>query len=720
MNTKTKTSLPPGQPYLSIVVTARNDDHGGNLLHRMQVCVNGLAHQCRKFHLPAELIIVEWNPLPNKKRLSEVIQWPHPLEPLSVRIIEVPNGIHNQIENSDTIPFFQMIAKNAGIRRARGEFVLATNVDIVFSDELMSVLADKSLERDCFYRVDRYDVGSNVIPMDIPFEKQLEFCNENIIRIHGLFGTNKPEHQDSGTGFKIHDNACGDFTLLSRDEWFLLKGYPQLSLYSIHIDSLLVHMAYFRGLIQVILPPPMVIYHIEHELSWAVTQDLSKKYPALDWADDVMPLLKDMYDFGRQINLNDHNWGLSDEPLREYTIGEGSEIFMESIPEAYPSSEDSELIGTITPFVSDKVCDVIQPITIFTLPKAFKKLTGIIQRNAIKSWTKLEPRPEIILFGDDEGTEDIAQELGLRYIPDIKRNEFGTPLMDDLFSQAKSNATNDTLIYVNADIILMSDFMASVHRANTQFDQFLMVGQRWDTRISSPVDFEDPSWENHLRNRIARSGTLQDISAIDYFVFSKNVLPELPPFAIGRTAWDNWIIYTALATKHPVIDASQTIMAVHQNHDYSHAKRLLFDIEINRNRYVAYETFFLCFLSHATWALTPAGFVERPLQKKVFSLCSEGVHLLQTGKPAEALDIFVEILNMILPFPGLYHVSACALAQLSQREDAKKALSDEVALFPHNERARVLLLNMTPPIVPSALVKSEDIISTLREYLTLQ
>ena len=50
------------QPYLSLVVTARNDDHGGNLLGRMQTFLNNWLNQARRFGIPSELIIVEWNP----------------------------------------------------------------------------------------------------------------------------------------------------------------------------------------------------------------------------------------------------------------------------------------------------------------------------------------------------------------------------------------------------------------------------------------------------------------------------------------------------------------------------------------------------------------------------------------------------------------------------------------------------------------------------------
>ncbi len=50
-------------PYLSVVATARNDNHGGNMLRRMQIFVNGFLEQCRRHQLDAELILVEWNPL---------------------------------------------------------------------------------------------------------------------------------------------------------------------------------------------------------------------------------------------------------------------------------------------------------------------------------------------------------------------------------------------------------------------------------------------------------------------------------------------------------------------------------------------------------------------------------------------------------------------------------------------------------------------------------
>ena len=92
------------------------------------------------------------------------------------------------------------------------------------------------------------------------------------------------------------------------------------------------------------------------------------------------------------------------------------------------------------------------------MPKPFKGLIGTIQKNAIQSWIKACSGCEIILFGTDDGTEETASDLGLRYISDVVSNEHGTPLVSSLFEQAQQYATHDLLAYVHADIILTSDF----------------------------------------------------------------------------------------------------------------------------------------------------------------------------------------------------------------------------------------------------------------------
>src|SRR5581483_4677259 len=131
-----------GQPYLSVIVTARNDDHGGNLLGRMQLFVSGWIEQARRYRLPSELIIVEWNPPAGRPPLRDVLRWPADFGPCDVRFVEVPAELHQRYQHAEALPLYQMIAKSAGSRRARGRFLLATNIDILFSAELMAFLAE--------------------------------------------------------------------------------------------------------------------------------------------------------------------------------------------------------------------------------------------------------------------------------------------------------------------------------------------------------------------------------------------------------------------------------------------------------------------------------------------------------------------------------------------------------------------------------------------------
>jgi hypothetical protein len=101
-------------------------------------------------------------------------------------------------------------------------------------------------------------------------------------------------------------------------------------------------------------------------------------------------------------------------------------------------------------------------LTLFSAPKLFRSHTKVIQESAIESWVRLSPPCEIILCGDEEGIAGAAAHFGVRHIPDIARNEYGTPLLDDLFLKAQKVAANEIMCYINADIILMSDFIKAV------------------------------------------------------------------------------------------------------------------------------------------------------------------------------------------------------------------------------------------------------------------
>ena len=212
-------------------------------------------------------------------------------------------------------------------------------------------------------------------------------------------------------------------------------------------------------------------------------------------------------------------------------------------------------------------------LTIFTVPKPFAGHIGIIQRNAIQTWTRLRPACQVILCGDEAGTAEAAAALGVHQIPDVERNDFGTPLLSSVFAAVESQAVHALLCYVNADILLLSDFTAAARRVAESKRRFLMVGQRWDLDVAEPLDFERRDWEQALRTRVARSGSLHPPSGSDYFVYPRGTVGPLPAFAVGRPGWDNWMIYRARARKSAVVDATEATLVIHQNHAYGHVKQ---------------------------------------------------------------------------------------------------------------------------------------------------
>lgn len=248
-------------------------------------------------------------------------------------------------------------------------------------------------------------------------------------------------------------------------------------------------------------------------------------------------------------------------------------------------------------------------LTIFSIPKPFRGHIGVIQRNAIQSWLQVCPACEVILFGDEEGTAEAATRFDIRHMPEIECNEYGTPLLNSLFDKAQQVAKHRLLCYVNGDIILMSDFMQAVGRIRAR--TFLLAGRRWRLDMTDVVNFEDQAWETRLRANVLEGGKLDSLDAIDYFVFTRGLYQEMPPFAVGRPAWDNWMIFRARSLGVPVIDATETVMAIHQNHDYPHhpqGKAGIFEgPEARKNQEIAGGLSHAFTLQDASWILGPHG-----------------------------------------------------------------------------------------------------------------
>ena len=328
----------------------------------MQLFVNGIVEHARLNQLQMELIITEWNPPPDRQRLSQMLRWPSDNTHCRIRIIEVPGQIHHNFAYADRLPLFQMVGKNVGIRRAKGEYVLATNIDILFSLELFEFIAKKKLQINRMYRIDRHDVRSNV-PADLSFPDQLEWCRANVISIYERERTiyvedNTEDLIQAPTTVRsplsrlvpsplkrgplyelyashsrkkrtLHLNASGDFTLLSRRKWLEVRGYAELERFPVHLDSLLCYTAFHAGAKEDVLTEPMRIYHLQHSSGWDAQARAGRSTD-----ERLDPMIVPQVTF-EQLNewaekmrlertpliLNDENWGLGDIVLGETSIG---------------------------------------------------------------------------------------------------------------------------------------------------------------------------------------------------------------------------------------------------------------------------------------------------------------------------------------------------------------------------------------------------------------
>jgi len=316
----------------------------------MQVFINVLLALWNKHGLDAELVIVEWNPPKDRPCLKRALTWPKSLKPGVVRFIEVPETIHRRMANADKLPMFEYFAKNVGIRRARGSFILVTNPDVLFSEELIAYFSHQRLSKDCFYRIDRYDFLGK-IPSGLGIPGTLMYAKRNLCQVNvraknprrltipigrlqkwyglsfgkwpgsprgygnRLFGETAviTLNDDNGVFGGVYTNASGDFLLASSESWREIRGFPEFTDTFTHVDSYGCHQLKALGLRQTLFIPPCMIFHWEHGRE---EQKSRPAVPAEVWENDLKKIRAGL--LGPAIN--GENWGLRDEKLLEAPV----------------------------------------------------------------------------------------------------------------------------------------------------------------------------------------------------------------------------------------------------------------------------------------------------------------------------------------------------------------------------------------------------------------
>lgn len=281
------------KPYLSIVMGI-----GGSLSHdllgRLMASTTNTGRLAQFYGLDAELVIVEWNvPLRNEGDVENAVRD----TVLQTRIIHTPRELHEGLPNPYGYRYFEWYPKNIGIRRANGEFVLATNPDDLLSAEMIEYLSKRELKHSHFYRANRHDMrDGEVFCVCYPTGGHSPNDSEEQIR--------RPSSPRASAWHEnmLHFNAAGDFTLMSRDDWFLIHGNPERQ-YNDSVDGQTIWLAHTKGLKQVILPYP--IFHPDHARTLNFSHAENRIRP-IEW-DDNRPHAKE----------NGEDWGFAGMEFEE-------------------------------------------------------------------------------------------------------------------------------------------------------------------------------------------------------------------------------------------------------------------------------------------------------------------------------------------------------------------------------------------------------------------
>lgn len=304
------------QTYVSFAFAARNDNHCDNFIKRFQNSLNILRDLAGEYKLICEILIVEWNPLPEMPALKDVLSFKRNLNS-KIRIITVPNEIHKKLpetpydaDKGNEITFFQNIAQNVAIKRAKGKYILCSNADIIFNEELIGFLAEQKLSDKYFYRIIRHDV-QKVIPEGLDNKKILEFCRLNCQAMK-----NKPEKN------RPYREAAGDFFLMAKENYEKIRAFAEIKCDGFKIDGDIATCAYLFYK-QYILNDPLRIYHQYHtdryekayDKNIHVKKDYRETYKKAKGLKRVL-----MKRHKRCKNCNSKKWGLINYQLKEEQI----------------------------------------------------------------------------------------------------------------------------------------------------------------------------------------------------------------------------------------------------------------------------------------------------------------------------------------------------------------------------------------------------------------
>lgn len=262
---------------LSVIVAGRNDGYGDNFLtpynsytpdtycFRMKRTVEHNINLLSKRGVDIQYVIVDWCPLENRT-LDQDTYIKQLLETFGDKIKHiVVHGEEVKRKGWNPKNFYEYYAKNVGIRNADGEYVIITNPDDLFSEELCDSIAkvlnqEGDSKKEYYRQYSRKDIdnGLNLLAEGLSFPKNGIFVDEVIgtPAAGDFLMSTKQVIVEYGQGFDESFTTDGNKQQTSLDGSILLNLYAAgvipvcLNGSVLHLDHAKPHAKDFVGIKQ--------------------------------------------------------------------------------------------------------------------------------------------------------------------------------------------------------------------------------------------------------------------------------------------------------------------------------------------------------------------------------------------------------------------------------------------------------------------------------------
>lgn len=239
----------------SVCIVSRNDNYGGNLIERSTYCLNSMIDTFD------EVWYVDWNSPEDAGSLLNVIK-PNLELKGNLHHIVVTSDIASILTNNDpdAAKCCEVLGRNIGIRRATGDYIVSSNIDIIAPSKVELEKFIKSSDKNTFYTISRRHTDLKAIQ-----ELKLKFNDWRDIRDE-LVNVSQERHYDekvvTGDDYSLI-NCCGDFQIAHKDIWNSVRGFEEELIYVLYSDTNVQKKAVMHGFdLKAVYSP--ALFHIDH------------------------------------------------------------------------------------------------------------------------------------------------------------------------------------------------------------------------------------------------------------------------------------------------------------------------------------------------------------------------------------------------------------------------------------------------------------------------